>query len=175
MRLFHGTTADALPSILRDGFSRDNGGENWTVSGDYVYFWSPKELVESGECEDESSLECAHGRAFDSAQFGLGFAKDCRAVVFEVELPEGGLEQDTSCPNMAGAVRVAYNVPPSAIVSINVSDDLSLLKGFFLSFTLNRQLSARELSPIEAKIAEKMSGAEFYPEDIEEIANFHKM
>lgn len=171
MKLFHGTSADALPSILKNGLLIDKGGENWTVSGEAVYFWSPDSLVERGESDDLESAEyMARGRAFESAQMALGFAKDCRAIVIEVELDSAEIVNDESCEGMAGAVCSFDDVPRAAIKSIRVSDDLSLLKGVFLSYMLDRDMSARQLSPLEEKIAKAMQKAEIYCETIEDIA-----
>ncbi len=165
MKVFHGTIADNLPAILRDGLTVETGGENWTVSDEYVYFWSPAALQAMGEVDNEDDARKeAKRRAFDSASFGLGFAKDCRAVVLEIEIDATDIEDDGSCPNMEGAVRSPYTVPPSAIVSIEISADLSLLKGYFLTFCLDRDMSARELSDIEEEVARAMQKAEFYPE-----------
>ncbi len=165
MKLFHGTTADAAKRILAEGFKCEAGGENWNVSGDNIYFWSPKHLVISDQCEDESEGESeAVRRASDSGTFGLGFAADCRLVVFEVEI-DRELDNDDSCENMEGAVYSAEDVPASAIRRVFISEDLSLIKGHFLSFHLNRPMVARELTPLQTRVAEAFAKAEIYPED----------
>lgn len=166
MRLFHGTTADNAKRILEQGFSVDTGGENWTVSGDAVYFWSPQALCAAGECEEDSAEYYAKNRAKDSAGFGIGKAKDARIVVFEVELDgTHKVEPDSSCKNMEGAVCTFEDVPASAIRRVWVSEDLSLLKGYFLAFLLNRDMCAHDLSHIEKKIAKAFAQADIYPED----------
>ena len=178
MNLFHGTTADALSSILTHGLLTEEGGANWHVSGDNVYFWSPKHLIESGETEEDGAEDKAKNNAFESALFGVPFSSDCRVVLLEID-PEGlVLHEDDSCGDvmiMAGAVYSMEDVPASAIRRVWLSEDLSLLKGYLMQWHLNRTHSARELSDIEKRIAKAMVCVEIYPEDIEEIAALCKI
>ncbi len=173
MRLFHGTTADKLPSILKNGLTVESGCENWTVSGEAVYFWSVKYL-EKFTAEDYGSNEDfiyrAKQLAFESAQFGLGFSKDCRAVVIEVDLKQTEIEIDNSCEFMSktGAVCTRKDVSPAKIKSIKISPDLSLLKGYFLALCLGRNICARYLNPTERTIAEAMKAVDL-TDAIEEI------
>lgn len=162
MKLFHGTTADNAKRILAEGFKCEAGGENWNVSGNNVYFWSPERIShydDNFEDDDE-----AKRRAADSATFGLAFAKDCRFVIFEVEI-DGELQDDDSCENMEGAVYSYEDVPASAIRAVHISEDLSLIKGYFLAFHLDRDMTARSLTPIQTKIARAFQKAEIYPDD----------
>jgi hypothetical protein len=175
MHLFHGTSADAAKRILRDGFDTEAGGENWTVSGNAIYFWSKEKLIEAGELGADDSDWCFASRAFEAAQFALAFSQDCRAVVFEAELPDSDMDDDFSCENMSGAVCTVDNVPPSAIRGAWVTNDLSLLRGYFLAMHLERDLSARQLDKLQEKIARIMQKAEIYPDDVEEIADMRKI
>lgn len=175
MKLHHGTTADAARKILAEGFSTSAGGENWNVSGEAVYFWSGDKLAENGESDESYCHDDAARRACEQAHVALGFAADCRAVVFEVEIDELELQDDDSCPNMDGAVCTFDDVPVSSITGAYITDDLTLLKGYFLAYHINRDLSARELSPIEEKIAKAMQKAEICPEDVDEVSNFRKV
>jgi hypothetical protein len=178
MKLFHGTTFDNLANIRKNGLRTEKGGANWTCSDEYVYFWSPKELEESGDTKEGDGEREAFQRAFDSAQVSLGFSKSCRAVVLEIELDESLLEQvepDSSCDNMTGAVRVPSDVPFSAIKKISVSSDLGSLRGYFLALMENRPLLARDFTPFEKKIAKIFKSAEIYPEDIEELCNWKEV
>lgn len=43
--LYHGTSADNLKSILKDGF-KTNCDKIWTPSENGIYFWSPDKLIE---------------------------------------------------------------------------------------------------------------------------------
>lgn len=173
-RLFHGTTADAARSILAQGFKTEEGGANWNVSGDATYFWSFDALVEHGEIEEGDDEFRAVQMAFESAQFGLPWSKDCRAIVFEVDGSQIETEPDQSCQNMSGAVSCGSDIPAKAIVKAWITEDLSLLRGWFLSFHLKRDWAARELEPLEEKIAEVMQKLEIY-DDLEEIAQLREI
>jgi hypothetical protein len=179
MLLFHGTTADALPEILKHGLSTDAGGHNWNVSGSNVYFWSPTHLEQHGEAENETdAAHCAKNRAFESGNVGLVKAKDCRTVVLEIDGSELELHEDDSCGEvaiMAGAVYTGRDVPASAIRRVYISEDLSALKGWFLAQQSACRLNAHEFTPTEKKIALAMRKCEIYPEDIEEIADLHEI
>ncbi len=172
MKLFHGTTADALADIRINGLRTDKGGENWNVSEDWVYFWSPQAILERGDVEDMEGAEAeARRMAEDSGSFGLGQAKDCRLVILEIELPDGteDVEPDESCDNMEGAVRTARNVPFSCVTAIHISNDLSLLRGYFLSFCLKRDMCARTLSYAEQKVAEAFAKSDISCDLLDDI------
>lgn len=173
-KLFHGTTADAAREILKHGFQAERGGENWACSGEAVYFWSLQALKDCGEVEDDEDDYRARQMAFENAQFGLPWAKDCRAIVFEVDGEGLYVEPDTSCRNMSGAVQFIGDIPPSRITGAWITDDLSLLRGYLMSFHLDRDMIARELSPLEERIARCMQKAELY-EEIEDLANWQKV
>lgn len=172
MILFHGTNADAAKRILTEGFRTHACGAVWTCSGEEIYFWSPTALVECGEADAEGDAEYfARSRAFENAQCALPGARDCRTVVFEVEVADANsVLPDESCENMCGAVCVGQDVPTSAIRRVWISDDLSLLKGYFLAMMNGRDLSNLELSAIEQRIVKAMESVEIYPEDVEELA-----
>lgn len=167
-RCFHGTTADNLASILSHGLLACPGNRIWNCSENAVYCWNPNALVEAGECDEEYSQETAFQRAFDSAQCALGQAKDCRAVVIEFEVESDQLEQDQSCENMDTARCYFGDIPLSSIRKISISNDLSLLRGYFLALMADRNYSNIELSDMESRIAKCMAEA-FYPEDVEEM------
>ena len=170
MILFHGTSADAAKKILREGFCASNGRQVWTCSGDANYFWSPEELTEGGY--EDGGEYAARQRAFESAQGALAMAKDCRTVVFAVEVNNSeAVEPDQSCENMEGAVCVFDDVPASAIRKVWVSNDLSLLKGYFLAMMHGRDLANVSLSKVEERIVKDLkANCVFYPDDIEELA-----
>jgi hypothetical protein len=150
---FHGTSADNLESILKNGLVCDSE-KIWSPSEEGVYFWSPDKLVEMGETEEDYKENYAFERAKESAQCALAKAKDCRAVVFEVELDDSEIENDTSCPNMEGAVVIYSNIPLNKIKSIKITNDLSLFKGYFIGLMLNNYLSSIDFNEIETKIGE---------------------
>lgn len=143
----------------------------WNCAEGALFFWSPPELVKAGECEADYAEETAKQRAIESAQFALSIAKDCRAVVICIEIDEAEIESDDSCPNMdgSGAVCVRRDIKRAEIVSVEVSGDLSLLRGYFLAMALDREYSAVQMSPVEEKIARAIAKAEIYPDDIDEL------
>lgn len=171
MKLFHGTTADALADIRINGLRTDKGGENWTVSDAYVYFWSPEAIMERDDCDMEQAEAEARRMAEDSGSFGLGFAKDCRLVILEIELPDEmePVIPDESCDNMEGAVCTYENVPFSCVTAIHISNDLSLLKGYFLSFCLKRDMSARSLTYTEQKVAELFAKSDSFCDILSDV------
>lgn len=158
---FHGTSADNLPRILREGI-RVDCEKIWTPSRNEVYLWSPAELTRAGECEEGWQDDCARERAYDSAQCALAKAKDCRAVVFEVEIDSDLTAEDDSCENMTGAVCCSVPIDPKQIKRIWISDDLSLLRGYFIHVMTNLNLSALRFTAIEVQIAKLFGNGEFY-------------
>lgn len=170
-RCYHGTTADNLASILSHGLLACPGNRIWNCSDNAVYCWNPAALVEAGECDEDYSNETAFRMAFESAQCALGQAKDCRAVIIEFEIPSEELEVDQSCENMDTARCYFGDIPLSAIRKISVSNDLSLLRGYFLALMSDRNYSNIELSDAEARIAKCMADA-FYPDDVDDLTTW---
>jgi hypothetical protein len=164
---FHGTTADNLKAILRDGFSPDTD-KIWTVSENGVYFWSPDKLAEMGECseDEDDKRECGKRFAFDSATCGLAKAKDCRAVVFEVELDPEDLSEDTSCDNMEGAFVHYGHVSPDRIKAVWITEDMSLIRGYYIALMMERDMNNLEFSAVEKMVGKAFQKAEIYVEDM---------
>lgn len=170
--LFHGTSADNLPHILKHGLKADSEAKLWNCSEDAVYFWSVPAVMESENLETvEEALNMARQNAIGSGQIALSLAKDCRIIIICAEIEETELEEDQSCENMYGAVCVYRDVLPHEIKSIEISNDLSLLKGYFMAMVLNRDLTAIELSPLETKVAECFKNLEVYDE-LESLIEF---
>ena len=158
---FHGTSADNLKNILKNGFDPYQS-KIWTVSENGIYFWSPDKLVEYKNCEEDNKIEYSIQMAYDSATCALAKSKDCRAVVFEVEIDDEEFCEDTSCPNMEGAVVIFDEVPASCIKKIWISEDLSLFRGQFIGSMMNRNLNNIEFSDVERKIGEMFKNSDFY-------------
>ena len=175
MLLYHGTSADYWNRIKREGLSHRPPNENWTVSDAAVYFWSPDKLVEFGEAERDYAKETAFQRAFESAQCALAVSrKNCRAVVIELDLPEDQfeiqLDESGDYSATSGAVCVYENVPPKYFKSIKVSQDLGLLRGYFVALMNGRDHFAGEFSDIEEKIAKAFKDAQIEIDAVEELA-----
>lgn len=163
----HGTSEDNLDSIRKNGFDRF-ADKIWNPSDDEIYFWSPDALVETGDCEESDKLECARQRAFQSAQMAMAVAKSGKCVVFEVELDDEDISPDFSCDNMGGAVCTREEIPPSAIKRIYISDDLSLVRGYFIHHGLQNDLFRADLfSEIQIKVAACFKGFYLELEDFE--------
>lgn len=144
MKFYHGTNADNLESILKFGFNPVKAEKQvWTCSNYDNFFWSAKEILNSGEVEtEEEAFERAKCLSFESAEMSLCKAKDCRRVVFEVDLPEGLAEPDTSCDNMDFAVMVSDKIDPKYITRYWIdSEDLSYFKAYFGSLINGRDLA----------------------------------
>ncbi len=171
---YHGTSADNLESILSNGLSC-NENKLWNVSEDNIYLWCPLAVGKACDCKDNEDCENrAFQMAFESAQFACSIAKDCRAIVLKIELDDTEIFDDTSCENMIshGAVCIDRDILINEITEIKVSNDLSILKGYFMNLSLSNDYSNIELSSIEKKVAQVFNKAEIYPEDIDEITEW---
>lgn len=166
---FHGTSFDNLKSILKNGLEPDFANKVWSVSGHGVYLWSPDELVKCGETDEEYKNDRAKQFAYESAQMTIGLSKSGKCVVFEIELEESELENDESCENMSGAMVCNRTVSVSEIKSVWISPDLSLLKGYFISIAMRRDLFAQAFTDLQRKIGEVFANAEFYPDCLDDF------
>jgi len=175
---FHGTSADNLQSILEKGFSPDEE-KIWNVSENGVYAWSVEKLAEEEGIEDEdeqSKLELAKSRAFDNATCALGASKDCRAVVFQIEYEEEEFQEDYSCDNMNGAFVCYGKISSQSIKAAWISEDFSLVKGWFIGSMMGRDMNNLEFSEVErvagkflynsCEISEYIFGSELTPLEI---------
>ena len=156
MKVYHGTSADNLQSILEHGFDGMFHGEQiWSCSAGMNYFWNPADLKRAEGLDSmEDAIQYAKQHAKESAEVSLGHAKDCRRVVFEVEIPRNELDRDTSCRNMEGSVMTPATVPPSAIKKIWIDEgSLEAMKGYFIACGMDHELRCyRELTKIEQVI-----------------------
>lgn len=171
---FHGTSADNLESILLHGISC-NETKLWNCSNDEIYLWSPDKLLNIGEVDDyESGLEMAFRMANASPQIACIASKDCRMVVLKIELNPAEVYPDESCENMKGrgAVCIERTITIDEIVEIKVSNDFTMLKGYFIATMLENEYFSVELSRLEMKIAEAFKKAEIYPDDIDDLTEW---
>lgn len=171
---YHGTSADNLPSILKHGLSC-NEEKLWNVSEDCIYLWCPEAVGKEWELEeDEDKQSRAFQAAFESGQFACSVANDCRVIVLKIELDDTEIFPDTSSENMEGRGAVCLNrdISISEIKEIMVSNDLSLLKGYFLALGSTNEYSNIELSDLEKKICKAFEKMEIYPEDIDEMVKW---
>lgn len=171
-RYFHGTNADNLPSILKKGLTTDNDSL-WLTSYQGIYLWCPKRL---GKCEDltteKEMINEAKRRAIDSGSVGCCKAKDCRIVLIEVELNPSEVEDDSSSENMDGAVYISRNIKLSEIVSISISNDLNLIRGYYIMLYSNNEYRTQSFTDLELKVAKMFSGYSICIEDIEAFYTF---
>jgi len=168
---YHGTSADNLESILQNGLSCDEI-KLWNCSGDEIYLWGAMEVGKEWDCEtDEESEERAFRMASESGQIACIASKDCRIVVLRIELDDSEIMPDTSHENMEGRGAVCINrtIELSEIKDIKVSNDLSMLKGYFIAMMADNEFFDVELSRLERRIGEAFKNAEIYPEDIDEL------
>lgn len=171
---FHGTSADNLDSILENGLIIDSE-KLWEPSEEGIYFWSPDLFVEMGETEEEYKNDYVFERVNDSAQCALALAKDCRAVIIEAELDDSEVFADKSCPNMEGAVVCYRNIKKEEIKSIKITNDLSLLKGYFISLMAGHNLFIQNFSVLEKKIGKVFKDSTIYLEDINSLMDWENV
>ena len=162
--LYHGTSADNLAAILAGGFDGASGVQLWNCSGGANYFWDSEKLAESESEQDEDAEhknQSAFNRAKSNSEMGLVRAKDCRRVVFRLEIPVSFYKEhftnDNSCRNMSGAVVCAEIVPAKYITEVYQDEEsLGWFRPYFGQYLLNNDLaeqidlSSAELAMIKA-------------------------
>lgn len=174
MILYHGTSADNLQSILKDGICI-NTIKLWNCSQDEIYLWHPIQLAEANDRDLVKEADYIQDEAFrmaaESGQIALAAAKDNRIVVIKVEIDESELMADNSCENMekSGAVCIGRNITVDEILEVKMSNDLSALKGYFINLIKDRDYCNLDFTPFEIKIADVFKKAELFPEDIDDI------
>ena len=171
---YHGTSAENLPSILKDGL-KASADKIWNVSEDAVYCYSKNYAdTELGiEIEEMSDNEDAFLRqAADNASCAIVNArKDCRIAVIKFMVEESELETDYSCPNMEIANCIRRDIKPEEIVETYISADLSSYR-LLLACNLVHcsYFDKTKLSDVEVEIAKKMSdSSEIFWDRFEEI------
>jgi hypothetical protein len=176
MLVYHGTSADNLKSIKRDGLVISTD-KIWTASLEQVYFWTDRYLdMEYPDWKEDgiNPSEYLRKQAADSAMCAAAKAKDCRLVVVVCDIPEDEILVDNSCPNMEGASCIDRSILPSEIVEIWVSNDLGLLRGYFIALMMERELNAIEFSPLEMEIGKIFTKAQLYSDTIDDIITWRK-
>lgn len=138
MIVLHGTSADNLKSIKKNGLQISNSGQNWNCSEDYIFVWHTADM--SAWLNEDSSKEehwqAAMARAGESANFALiQQHKNCRRIIVVLDIEEERLLPDDSAEHMDGAYMIAEDVAPEHIIAI-YRDNESLLPAlpYFLSF-----------------------------------------
>ena len=158
----HGTSADNLESILRDGLKCETD-KVWNVSCQEVYCWAENSV----EIDDEEDVEYWMIQlAYESAQCAMAKAKDCRGVVIMFEVDEYELTEDNSCENMQAASSIKRDIHPNEFVKVLIGPDLGLIRGYFIGNMLHRPLNGLEFDETETAVGEVFQKMEFYPEDL---------
>lgn len=158
---YHGTSADNLESILKNGLLCSSE-KIWECSNDEIYAWNP-EYFSKEECSEDGH-EGAFRNASESAQIACSFAKDCRIVVVKFSL-EDKTEEDYSCEGnkLPGAVCIQRDVALEEIDEIQISNNLSAFKPFFLSLIIkNKYYLKDKISEVELLIAELLTDSPKY-------------
>jgi hypothetical protein len=106
-------------------------------------------IKESGQCL--KMLYTTH--AMDYATIALSLAKDCRICIFELDLPDDEVEDDYSCENMEDANCIRRDVKLEEIKRVYVSNDLSMVRGYFINLVKDRDMFAGEFSERELAVA----------------------
>lgn len=152
---YHGTSADNLPFILKHGLSVSEN-KIWSVSEDAVYLWEPLGCGLANDLEEEEHDLEAFKMANESGQIACAVAKDCRIVVLKIEIESDEVFDDTSCENMQvrGAKCIYRDIQISEITEIKISNDLSLLKGFFISILANNNYNNQDFTRLELMVAD---------------------
>lgn len=152
--LYHGTCADNLESIRENGFNGLRGRQLWKCSAGLNYFWN------AGYFEDYP--DDAKIGALGNSEVSLVRAKDCRRLLFKLEVPqsyfEENFQEDNSCSNMGGAVLSTQPVPFDFVTQISRDfQDLSFLRPHFAYCARYNGLSLDELTTIEQIMVESIN------------------
>lgn len=174
---YHGTSADNLESILKHGLSISEE-KIWTCSEDAIYLWGVDRLAELEGHKDDSQEQkeyIAFQRAFESGQIACAKSKDCRVVVLKIELEADEVDVDESCENMEEANCIYRDIKLTEIKEIVVSNDFSLIRGYFISFLLDRDYNNLEFSPIEIQIGNKFKEFGIYLGMIDDLVTWENV
>jgi hypothetical protein len=166
---YHGTCADHLENILQNGFGGDYYGERiWNDSyPHHTYYWNPYSLAKADGLPIDMARERAFSQAVGSATSALCRAKDCRIIVLEVRVPQSWMMVDYSGTGMEDAVCTEMHIPVSMIRSIRISNDLSPLRGVFISDQLmhsNNRLMPNAVERLTLKLMK--DGWEYFMPDL---------
>jgi len=172
---YHGTNADNLPHILKHGLQCYES-KLWTVSEDAIYLWHPESCGKANDLDPEYWESEAFRLANESGQIACSIAKDCRVVVLKIELDDELVSGDTSCENMeSGGAKCIYdNIPVEAITEIHVSNDLSLVKGYFMSLISKRRYCNIDFTPFEQQVAKMFEGG-YLIDHLDDYIEFEKL
>jgi hypothetical protein len=155
MLCVYGTSADNLPSILANGI-RCDADKIWGWSVDGIRVWG-KDSVREGMI----------GQAFDSASCALAKAKDCRAVIVFFELDDEQ-ENGSSRYGIQKVNCVGRDIKPDEIKEILISNDLSVIRGYFICLAMYRtQLEFDKFEQMAAKAFENSDLYEYLNDMIE--------
>lgn len=172
-KFYHGTSADNLQSILKNGFDGTKGKQVWMVSGGANYFWNPLDIQETEDVDPDQAEDMAKRFAFEAAETSLAKSKDCRRIVFEIEAPESLFSPDNSCPNMQGAVVSDETIDPSHISRYWIdADDLSFFRAYFAACIHDRKLAnPLNLSDAELSMVKAMQKSDTMCEIMESLSD----
>ena len=175
---YHGTCADHLDSILKNGFGGDYYPHRlWSDSFcQHTYYWSPTWLAKlEGNVDIETAQRYAFDRAAFSAVSALCRAKDCRIMILKVRVPKDWMLEDTSGPNMEGAVCTPECIPVSMIQTIKVSQDLSALRTAFISDQICNSINALVPTEVEKLTLKLVNNDYNLPELLDSIITWEKI
>lgn len=174
-RFFHGTSANFLDSILRNGLCPNHKDKSWTCSNFGVYLWSFDKVRETyfgtDDVEDYAVESTCLQNAYDNAMVTAATQRHPKCVVFEIELDEE-LKDDYSCLNMDGAVVCNRIIKPQEIKRLWVSGDLTFFMPAICGWLLSNPLFEPDahFSKAEQHFIKKMSTYEIeFPELSEEV------
>jgi hypothetical protein len=178
---YHGTSADNLESIKREGLKAESDTV-WTCSQYGTYFWGDN-YVECEGLDDVDPESYLLEQALDSSIFPLSYAKDCRPIIVVFEVPDNEVETDESCEHMEHANFIPRDISVNEIKKILVGPDLGLLRAYFINIVLQRNeintetgvMVDRPFSQLEKGIARQFNDFYFclqehvYPEDFDVV------
>lgn len=183
MLCYHGTNIDNLPSILANGL-KVNKDKVWTCSEEAIYCYSKNmfnDLLDNSGADvdmDNVTIEDFHDyfmrAAFDSASCTFPKSKQCVAVVVVFDVPEDEIIDDKSCPFMDEANCVYRDIQPEEIKAIYISNDLTMLKGYYMALMFERPLYNFWPTAFEREIIKVFKNAEIYPENIEDMLEWEE-
>lgn len=168
----HGMTESAFNAWRKQTPKNESGVISpWTCSdGDgFTYLWDIQKLINSGETEEEYSIDHAESRAYESALIQCAVNEEEKVYILFLDLSNcESIENDDSCENMPDASRIPEDeLTIDKIVYIREYKVNKWFSPWIIAGLLqNPQFNQWQISEELLQIAQICANSNTYPEDI---------